>query len=156
MQLTRNITTSEQERFRLENQHKSGANWFYWISGLSVINTLIVLFGARYSFLVGLGITQVVDGIVYALSSSLAPDMATVAKVVGFVVNLAIAGLFVVFGVLARKRYKWAFIVGMVLYALDAIIFAVVGDWWSFGFHLFALYGLYAGLRAQRRLAGMK
>ena len=144
---------TDQEQYRLESQHKSGANWFYWIAGLSLVNTLLNLFGGQFSFLVGLGITQLVDGIVYAVSADVAPDMALVVKIVGFIVNLAFAVLFVVLGVLARQRRKWAFIVGIALYALDGLLFIWVGDWWSFGFHLLALYGLYMGLKARNRLA---
>jgi hypothetical protein len=144
---------ADQERYRLEGQHKSGANWFYWIAGLSLINTLMNLFGGRFSFLVGLGITQFVDGIVYGISGNVAQDMALVVKIVGFAVNLTVAVVFIVFGILARQQRKWAYIVGMTLYALDALLFIWVGDWWSFGFHLFALYGLYMGLKARNRLA---
>lgn len=144
---------ADQDQYRLESQHKSGANWFYWIAGLSLINTLMNLFGGRFSFLVGLGITQFVDGIVYGISGNVAQDMALVVKIVGFAVNLTVAVVFVVFGILARQRRKWAYIVGMALYALDGLLFIWVGDWWSFGFHLFALYGLYMGLKAQNRLA---
>lgn len=144
---------ADQDRYRLESQHKSGANWFYWIAGLSLINTLMNLFGGQFSFLVGLGITQFVDGIVYGISGNVAQDMALVVKIVGFAVNLTVAVVFIVFGILARQRRKWAYIVGMALYALDALLFIWVGDWWSFGFHLFALYGLYMGLKARNRLA---
>ena len=29
------------ERMNIENRHKNGANWFYWIAGLSLINSII-------------------------------------------------------------------------------------------------------------------
>ena len=44
-------------------QLKSGANWFYWIAGLSVVNSLIFAFGGHTSFIAGLGLTQLIDGI---------------------------------------------------------------------------------------------
>jgi hypothetical protein len=147
--------SADQERYRLESQHKSGANWFYWIAGLSLINTLMNLFGGRFSFLVGLGITQLVDGIVLGVSGQVAQDMALVVKIVGFAVNLTVAVVFIVFGILARQKRKWPFIVGMALYALDALLFIWVGDWWSFGFHLLALWGLSTGMKARNRLAEM-
>jgi hypothetical protein len=68
-------------------------------------------------------------------------------------VNVGIAVLFVVFGALANQRRKWAFVVGMILYALDGLLFIWVQDWWSFGFHLLALYGLYTGFSALKQLA---
>jgi|GEM_PF-498402 len=142
-----------QEQHRLERQCKSGANWFYWIAGLSVVNTLVWLFGGRITFLIGLGITQLVDGITQAVAASVPQDIALVVKIAGFVVSLGMAVLFVVFGILANQRRKWAFIVGMVVYGLDGLLFIWVQDWWSFGFHLLVLYALYAGLRALNQLA---
>lgn len=142
-----------QERHRLEGQHRSGANWFYWIAGLSVINTLVWLFGARGTFLIGLGITQLVDGIVQAVVANVQQDIALVVRMVGLVVNVGIAVLFVVFGLLAKQRRRWAFIVGMALYALDGLLFIWVRDWWSFGFHLLVLYALYSGLKALNELS---
>ena len=41
----------------------------------------------------------------------------------------------------------------MVLYALDGLIFLWVQDYLSIGFHLFALYGLYRGVKALGQLA---
>ncbi|MGB9593717.1 MAG: hypothetical protein ACPL7R_06240 [Anaerolineae bacterium] len=144
---------ASQEQQRLERQCRSGANWFYWIAGLSVINTLVGLFGGRVTFLIGLGFTQLVDGIVQAMATIVSQDIALVVRIVGLVVNVGIAVLFVVFGALANQRRKWAFIVGMALYALDGLLFIWVQDWWSFGFHLLALYALYTGFSALRQLA---
>ncbi|MCP4560303.1 MAG: hypothetical protein GY837_07230, partial [Bosea sp.] len=36
---------------------RSGANWFYWIAGLSIANSLVILFQGEWGFVVGLGIT---------------------------------------------------------------------------------------------------
>src|SRR5689334_876870 len=41
----------------------SGANWFNWIAGLSMVNTLIAISGSNWNFLAGLGSTQIVTGI---------------------------------------------------------------------------------------------
>jgi hypothetical protein len=67
-----------------------------------------------------------------------------------------VAGDFVVLGHLARRGSATAFVVGMVLYALDALVFVLVGDWIAVGFHafvLFMLWGGYAVLRAVRAQA---
>ncbi len=144
---------ASQGQQKLARQLRSGANWFYWIAGLSVVNTLIWLFGGRVTFLIGLGITQVVDGIVQVMAANVQQDIALIVRMVGFVVNVGIAVLFVVFGIFANRHRKWAFIVGIVLYALDGLLFIWVQDWWSFGFHLLALYGLYSGLAALNELS---
>ena len=46
----------------------------------------------------------------------------------------------------------WAFVVGGVLYAIDALIFVFLGDWLAIGIHAFALFGIVGALRALRTL----
>jgi hypothetical protein len=53
----------EPERAGLAQRHKSGANWFYWIAGLSLATSLIALGGGSWGFLISLGTTQVIDGL---------------------------------------------------------------------------------------------
>jgi hypothetical protein len=38
--------------------------------------------------------------------------------------DVVVAGVFVLFGVFATKKHLWAFIVGMILYALDGMFFS--------------------------------
>ena len=40
----------------------------------------------------------------------------------------------------------------MVLYALDGLLFLLVQDWLSLGFHVFALYAMFKGYTALCRL----
>ena len=44
----------------------------------------------------------------------------------------------------------------MIVFTLDGLIFAFVGDWLSVGFHLFALYGMYGGLKALYQLQALR
>jgi len=127
---------------------KNGSSWFYWIAGLSLINSVILMMGGRWSFIIGLGLTQLIDAIATIMADELGSGADVVVKIVAIILDIVVAGIFVVFGVFARKGHKWAFVVGMVLYALDGLIFLWVGDYLSIGFHLFVLYGLYRGLRA--------
>jgi hypothetical protein len=62
-----------------------------------------------------------------------------------------IAGLFVLFGYLANRGKRWAFIVGAVLYGLDALIFLMVPDFVSIGFHVFGLVIILNGMRAAKK-----
>ena len=41
-----------------------GAKWFYWIVGLSIVNSLLAMGGAPIRFVFGLGLTQFVPGYV--------------------------------------------------------------------------------------------
>ena len=118
---------------------KNGANWFYWIAGLSVINSIAVYAGADFSFIVGLGITQLIDGIIIGLTGE--------AQAWGLIPNLLFIGLFVLIGFYANRLSKGAFITGIVLYALDALIFLLVPDFLSIGFHVFALVMIFKGFR---------
>jgi len=133
-----------QERLQLENRFKSGADWFFWIAGLSVVNSVIVLAGGEWSFVVGLGVTQIIDAV--------GKEFGEIAKMLGLIVNLGIAGVFVLFGILARRRQVWSFIAGMGLYGLDGLLFLPGLDLLSLGFHAFALFMIWSGLSALLKL----
>jgi hypothetical protein len=132
----------------LAKKHRDGSSWFFWIAGLSVVNSIIVLAGSDWSFVVGLGITQFVDGFALVIAEQLGKQGFSIVSCVAFVIDIMIAGSFVVWGVLARRRYEWAYIVGMVLYALDGLIFLLVQDWLSIAFHCLALFYLFNGFKA--------
>jgi hypothetical protein len=70
----------------------------------------------------------------------------------GLGISVIISGFVVLFGVLARRRVQWAFIVGMVLYALDGMILLTAGDWLGAIFHAWVLIGLMTGFQACRKL----
>lgn len=127
-----------------EEQFRSGASWFYWIAGLSLINSIVALTGSRWGFFIGLGITQVFDMIGQGLGGG--------GKLVVFVLDLLTAAVFVLFGVFANRRKTWSFVLGMTLYALDGLMFLFVGDWLSLGFHGFVLWCLFRGFQACRAL----
>lgn len=145
-----------EEKLKLENRLKNGASWFFWIAGLSLVNSVILMVGGQWNFLIGLGITQVIDGIASGIAAEAGADAANIIKMLAFAADIVVAGVFIVFGVLAMKHYKLSFIIGMILYALDGLIFLIVPDLLSIGFHLFALFGLYSGLQAYNKLMEME
>ena len=128
----------------LEKKVKSGAGWFYWIAAFSMINSVFIVTGANWSFFVGLGITQYIAAFSSALGSA--------GTAIALVLSALVCGLFVMFGVLANKRHSWAFIVGMILYLLDGLIFLFIAEWMSFGFHMFAAFCIFTGLKANLEL----
>ena len=121
-----------------------GANWFFWISALSVINSLSVTFSGLTDLLFGLGATRLVD-------ESFRQNTLAGVNPAGLSFNLAIAGLFALFGYYARKGSDIAFVLGMFLYAIDAMILIGFRDVFGFGFHLVALFYMFNGLLASRR-----
>ncbi len=135
----------------LTRRVKVGASNFYWIGALSVLNSLISVFGGSITFVIGLAITQIVDAFAIGIGQG-APSLATTAKIIGLVLSIAISGIIAIFGFFAGKGQRWAFITGMVLYGLDALIMLAFSDWIGLAFHVFFLWGLFTGLQALGQL----
>jgi len=140
-----------EDKLKTENQLKSGANWFFWIAGLSIVNSLILLSGGKWSFIIGLGITQVID----AIGIELAKGAGIVGTIFIFFFDVFAAGIFIALGILSRKTHCWAFLVGMILYTMDGLLFLFVQDFLSIGFHAFALLCIYGGFKASKKLREM-
>ena len=140
------------KRMTLENQLKSGASWFFIIAALSLVNSIIYLTNGGITFIVGLGVTQLVDGVVSGLASRVTSS-ADLLRIAGIGVNVLVAAIFVLYGILGRKRQRLFFIIGIVAYVLDTIVFIVFKEYSAVAFHLLALWGLFGGLRAMNSLA---
>ena len=126
---------------------KRGANNFYWIAALSVINSILSMTGSGTYFVIGLAVALVVDGVTIGLSESL-PDASVIVRIIGLVLSILVAGVFALFGFFAGQGKRWAFLVGMVLYGLDGLIMLAFADWIGVLFHGFFLWGLFGGWRA--------
>ena len=118
----------------------NGAQWFLWIFGLSGINTLILFFGGGVTFIFGLGITQLFEGIFMELFGEL--------NLIGVLISLMISGIFALIWYFSQKLSKPAFIIGMVIYGIDALLLLMVEDWFSFGVHLYALFMIFKGFQS--------
>jgi GYF domain 2 len=123
---------------------RSGASWFYWIAGLSLVNSISSFAGLGFRFLFGLGITRLLD--------EAGASMGTSGQMIALVLNLMAAALFVLFGFFGHKGHLWAFLVGMILFALDGLIFVFAQMWLGVAFHAFALFCLFRGFAACREL----
>ena len=140
-----------------EERVKSGARWFYIIAALSLVTSVVSLVGGGWAFFVSLGVTQIID----SLANALAERVGGSVKVVALVFDVLAAGIFALLGYFASKRHTWAFIVGMALYILDALLLLAVvllaGDL-SFqaiiitAFHAYVLWNLFNGYKACARL----
>lgn len=116
----------------------SAARWFWWIAGLSLVNTVMIHSGSDTSFLVGLGFTMIAD---VALKSVIAAAFAIDALAIAF---------FFFMGRFALRGHLWAFAVGGFVYCLDALIFLFFQDFMSLGFHALALFYIVKGALALR------
>jgi hypothetical protein len=128
------------QKLRAQQIVGAGASWFLWIAGLSLVNSVIGLAGGNLHFIVGLGITQIVDAVAHQAGSA--------GIVLDLIINGIVAGVFVFFWQFARKGQRWAFLVGMVLYAADGLLLVAFKDILSVAFHGYALFRMYGGLKA--------
>jgi hypothetical protein len=126
---------------------KSGANWFYWIAGLSVVNTLSSVSGSNWRFILGLGVTQVADAMAQAIGGA--------GIAVAVVIDAIAIGFFVLMGKLAGDARKWAFILGMAAFAVDGLLSLVAKEFISLAFHGYALLCIYRGLAAMNEMQSM-
>jgi hypothetical protein len=132
----------------------SSARWFYWIAGLSMINTFIAMSKAGLVFVVGLGTTQIIDGVASGMGSG--------GMAVALVLNTIVAGVFVMFGIFSVKGHAWSFLVGMILYALDGALIMGLSllakadlPILALGFHGYVLFLLFIGWKANMELNRM-
>ena len=140
----------EMEHADLEQRYKSGANWFYWIAGLTLVTSIISYTGGEWRFLISLGTTQVID----ALAAS--EELGGAPLVVALVLDVILAAVFVVFGVLANKKFLWAYILGMAIFVLDGLVSLLVQDLIGVVAHVVVLIFMVPGFMAGRKLVELE
>ncbi len=123
---------------------RSGAQWYYWIAGLSLVNIFLWASGSDVYFVLGLGVSMIVNGVGIGLEESGMESGAFIATAINLVITAAIAAI----GWFSLKRIKVIYIIGMAFYALDTLIFIIFFDLLPLLIHLFALYCLFNGFRA--------
>ena len=144
------------EAFEVLNKAGSaGANWFYWIAGLSLVNTAMAHGGGDSHFIVGLSVTAIVDGIAVQIGKE-HPQTASLAMGLAIGFSVCVAVVVILFGWLSRKRLIWVFGLGMGLYLLDGLVYLLFGDFLSAGFHGYALFSMFQGFSAFRKLAQLE
>ena len=127
----------------------AGANWFFWLAALSVINSLAVYYIGIGNTPLAFGVTQWVDGTHGPLTpEAFSPPLTAF----GLIINLLIAAGFAGFGYLARRGNDVAFLIGIFLYVVDAMLSIGLRDFWGFSFHLVGFFFLFRGLLASRHV----
>jgi len=127
----------------------AGANWFFWLAALSAINSLIVYFVGIRNLPFAFGVTQWFDGTHGPLT---AEGWTPPLKLTGLAMDLLIAAGFAGFGYLARHRNDVAFVLGIFLYVVDALLSIGLREFWGFSFHLVGFFFLFRGLLASRHV----
>lgn len=123
---------------------KTGANWFYWIAALSLINSVVLLMESDYNFIAGLGITQIFDAILMEIMGGY--------NILCLIPSIFFSFIFAGLGHYANKHYRIAFLIGLVFYGFDSLLFLIVGDLLSAGFHAFAFFMIFKGFKALNTL----
>jgi hypothetical protein len=118
---------------------QSGARWFWWIAGLSLVNTVLIHSGSDTSFVVGLGITLIAD-VIFANQQP-----------IGFIIDAIVLGFFFLMGYYGIRGKAWAFYLGLFVYILDALIYVWAQDWMSVGFHALAIFFIVKGVMSLRQ-----
>jgi hypothetical protein len=136
----------------IESRFKSGADWFYWVAALSVINSIIFRVGGSFNFIFGLGLTQTVDAVDWLVVQEFPSANASSVHALSLVLVLLISGLFAFFGLMSRRKVQWIYLTGMVLYLVDGLILLLFKEFLSAAFHIYALVGLFRGYQALRTL----
>ena len=119
----------------------SAARWFWWIAGLSLVNTALFFSGSDTNFVVGLGITTITNSL-FAKNLPLAVVVAAIA-----------VGFYFFIGLQAQRERLWAFYAGLVIYVLDALIFLQFQDWMPIAFHGLAIFYIVKGVMRIRSQA---
>jgi hypothetical protein len=141
-------------RDALERTARIGSRWFYWIAGLSLVNTFLYYGGAPIRIALGLGFTQLVDVIV----GSILPQL----YYLSLAIDVVIAAAFVGFGYLSGRADISAFLVGLVVYVIDGLLYlglmilgrtptGIVAIIW----HGVAIYFIWKGLQTARELKNL-
>jgi hypothetical protein len=77
-------------------------------------------------------------------------------KVIAFVLDLIVSGVFVLFGYLANQRLLWAYMLGMVIFLVDGLISLLFQDWIGVIAHVVVLFFMFRGYQAGRELLDLE
>ena len=68
----------------------------------------------------------------------------------GYILTFLISGLFILIWRKSKADNKTIYLIGLIIYGFDTMIFVFTKEWFSLGFHIFALIMLYGGYVALR------
>ena len=120
------------------------AGWIGIVAVLTVVNSAGVAAGLDWNFLMGLGITTIID--IFAKKGA-----GTAGSVVAVAVAVIAGALFGLLWNFARKGASWAFLVAGILYALDTLVYLLLAMaagalWLNVALHGLALFYIFKGV----------
>lgn len=87
-----------------------GARWFWWIAGLSLLNTAAFAAQANASFSLGLAFTQLAHAVFQSNAG------------VAYAIDAFFVGGFLLVGHQAQRGQAWAYVLGGGVYLCDALV----------------------------------
>lgn len=135
---------SNQEVY-IDEDVKKSANWLYWKAGLTVVNSILAMAGVYWQFFIGLTVPQLFHGVLIGIGE-MSPD--TNLKLfhgVVFMISLAGSGLTAFFAYKAKQAKRWAFVLGIIIYSFDGLLYLLTFSIFGILIHIFAIYALSKG-----------
>ncbi|MGA9641627.1 MAG: hypothetical protein WBQ72_09545 [Terriglobales bacterium] len=132
-------------RDELREDSQRDATYFFYAAGLAATSSGIL--PIQIHFLINIGVFDLLG----LYGRRFGENFSTVFEgtVVLWIVVLCALGF------AARKGYRWAFILGIALYALDMLALMAVFSIWAFGVHAFFVYRWFQGQKALKDLQPM-
>ena len=135
-----NVSTTGEE-VALEEQRNKGASWFYWIVGLTIINTIIIQTGVDFAFSLGAASTLFAYGVAIAIGTPAAHTFALIFDVI-------VIAFYAMCGVMGSRGATWAFVLGLIFFALDSLLSLIGLQIIGILIHGYALFCIFNGMMA--------
>lgn len=126
----------------LRADSQGAANYFFWAAGLAALSS--GLFSVSLNIIVNIG--------VFDLLRAYGGSLGQIYPFVAYGVVASWLVVFIILGIAARSGQRWAFLIGMVLYAADMVALVAMFSIWAFGLHSFFLLKWYQGQKALKDL----
>ena len=91
--------TSQAQHAEVYERYKSGANWFYWIAGLSLITSIVT-----FSAAVGVSDQSRTYSVFRRRRRGMSTEFGGAPQVIALVLDIFVTALFVLFGMLAGNE----------------------------------------------------
>lgn len=141
VQAPQNETLERTKRTQLEQNARNGSNYFFWIAFFSIFNQIMDQLSSTRRFVFGLGAPQYIER---ALA---APNPALIWGII-----IVLAGIFVFFGIFARRGNIAVYFIGIIFYLVDLALSILAGDLVGAVVHVVFAVLLVLGLIATRKL----
>lgn len=143
--LTQSIPNQE---IIIDEDVKKGAHWFYWKAGLTVINSVLMMAGIYWQFFLGLAIPQLIHGFLIGFSQMEVSDGLSSFHGPVLVISFVSSILMGIIGKQASKAKKWAFILGIIIFSFDGLVYLLAFSIFGVIIHGYAIYRLSKGYSA--------